>query len=258
MSEEAISISDLTDSELVMTEWYRHQGLALPICCTILLAVYALSRTLMLLTTRTRRLSESEYFWWQVAEVVVSAAFINLFLSLLLHRSYFLNLPQVLLIYISVVIYPYTFYWLLAERIDRDLRIAEAQRTIMHLRQHTADESPNMVRFADEKGNVRLVVSTESIVSIEAAGNYVNVLYLGQGRLTRYSLRNTLKGIEPLCQNTSLVRCHRSYYLNLNHIRLLRKSPEGITAEIDVPEVPDMPISKSYAADVMARFSETN
>lgn len=243
---------------LAITLWYNHQALCLPICCAIILVVTTLSRIILLLTTHTARIREGDYLLWQMAEVAATALFIDLFLSLYLHRGYFELLPPVLLIYISVAIYPYAFYWLLMERMDRDLRIAEAQRTIVRLRNNDGDKDKGMLRFVDDKGNVKLVVSSEHVICIEAAGNYVTILYVTGNRLMRYSLRNTLKGIEELCAGGSMIRCHRSYYLNLNRVKLLRKAPDGIYAEIDCEGVNDIPVSKTYAAEVMQRFAEKN
>ena len=246
-------ISGHTNNEML---WYSHQGLCLPLCCAIILVTTTLSRTILLLTTHTARIREGEYLLWQAGEVTACSLFINLFLSLYLQLDYFENLPIVLLIYISIAIYPYAFYWLLVERIDRDRRIADAQRTIVRLRQRENQADSSMLRFSDDKGNTKLVVSTENIISIEAAGNYVTILYVSGGRLMRYSLRNTLKGIENLCAGSSLARCHRSYFLNLDKVKLLRKASDGVYAEIDFEGVNDIPVSKSYAVDVMARLAE--
>lgn len=256
LSEETTNLGNIVESNAAIMQWYRHQGLCLPISCAIVLVATALSRVILLLTTHTARIREGEYLLWQVGEVAVTALFINLFLSLYLHLGFFENLPLVLLVYISVAVYPYAFYWLLAERVDRDIRIAEAQRTIMQLRQRENVDDKSILRFVDDKENVRLVVGSDNIISIESAGNYVTILYLTGNKLKRYSLRNTLKGIEELCSGGSLVRCHRSYYLNLNHVKLLRKASDGIYAEIDHDGVEDIPVSKSYAAEVSQRFAE--
>ena len=103
---------------------------------------------------------------------------------------------------------------------------------------------------------MRLIVSVDRVISIESAGNYVTILYENNGKLMRYSLRNSLKNIESLCVQHSLIRCHRSYYINLLRVKLLRKEADSLYAEIDLPGVDDIPISKSYAADVMQRFGE--
>lgn len=236
--------------------WYEHQNLCLPICCAIVLVATALSRTILVVSTQTGRLKEYEYLLWQVCEVAVVGLFCTLFLSLYLHEGFFTLMPRVLLAYISVALFPYTFYWLLMERIDRDRRILGAQRTIVSLRQKEVRGEVGTVRFTDEKGNVKLAVATNHVIAIESAGNYVNILYETGGRTTRYSLRNTLKGIEGLCDSHSLVRCHRSYYINLGRVKLLRKEADGVYAEIDMEGVDDIPVSKSYAAEVMQKFSE--
>lgn len=254
--EDATGLSDMGNGGTAIMLWYKHQALCLPISCAIVLLTTALSRMVLLLTTHTARIREGDYLLWQLGEVAATALFLDLFLSLYLHLGYLESLPLVMLVYISVAIYPYAFYWLLVERMDRDMRIAEAQRTIVHLRQAGDRSEKGIMRFADDKGDVKLVLSSDHVVSIEAAGNYVTILYDNGGRLKRYSLRNTLKGIEQVCADSPLQRCHRSYYLNLGKVKLLRKTTEGIFAEIDFEGVDDIPVSKSYAAEVMQRFAE--
>ena len=44
-----------------------------------------------------------------------------------------------------------------------------------------------------------------------------------------------------------LLRCQRSYYINPNHIKVLRRDKEGvITAELDVPNQKSIPVSPKY------------
>ncbi len=235
--------------------WYEEEGLCLPVCSAIVLATTAVSRFVLLVGRRASRLGEGEYLVWQFCEVSLAGVFCTLFLSLYLGLPFFGLLPSVLLIYVSIAVFPYTFYWLLAERMERDRRIADAQRTIASLRRGSDEGEGDRVRFVDEKGNVKLVVSTDRVISIESAGNYVTILYENNNGLMRYSLRNTLKGIEEVCDNHSLVRCHRSYLVNLRRVKLLRKGSDGMYAEMDSEGVEDVPVSRSYAAEVMRRFT---
>ena len=111
-----------------------------------------------------------------------------------------------------------------------------------------------MIRFADEKGVVKLVVGAERIISLESAGNYVTILYNDDGKLVRYSLRNTLKGIEDNCAANGIVRCHRSFLVNLKKIRIIRHTPQGVFAEMDFPGVENIPVSKTYASELLRLF----
>lgn len=256
MTETLAETGESVVSDGVTMRWYQHLGICLPVSCAIILLCTCLSRAVLLLTTRTRRLLETEYLLWQTVEIVVTSFFINLFVSLMFHVAYFEYIPYVTLIYLSIAIYPYTIYWLLCERIDRDMRLTMAQRTIIELRQGAANTTKGVVRFSDEKGVVRLVVSANHVVTIEAAGNYATILYEKSGQLVRYSLRNTLKGIEQMCEEGELTRCHRSYYINLEKVRLLKKTPSGLYAEFDIDGVNDIPISATYADNVTQHFSK--
>lgn len=238
-----------------ISAWHEHSSLSISVISAIVLAVISLSRTLLLLTTRQNRLHTLDYMLWQVVEIAVIGLFANLYISIFFHCNYFEMLHVSLLVAVAVLIFPYIIYWLYIELTDHNSRLAEAQHTIVELQQASYHDSDSPIRFVDEKGLVRLVVVPTSVIAIESAGNYVTVIYENNGRVTRFSLRNTLKGIEDLCHSNSLVRCHRSYFVNLNRVKLLRKDSDGIYAEIDADGVADIPVSKTYSAEVIKLFS---
>lgn len=239
-----------------LADWTQNEtsSMSIGIISAIVLLVTGTSRTLMWLTTRKARISEVEYLIWQAAEVIVDCLFTSLYISLLFNQKYFEVLPTTLLVGVAVAIMPYTIYWLFVERYERDLRIAEAQKTIVELRMGLQHGEPNAIKFVDEKGTVRLVVGADKVISIESAGNYVNILYYKSDQLVKFSLRNTLKGIEELCTANDIVRCHRSYFVNLHKIKLIRKEADGFFAELDIEGVDNIPISKLYASDLVSKI----
>ena len=239
-----------------MAVWSRHSGLCLPICCAIEMGVLFASRSLLSFAVYRHKLSEFYFLVWQTVEFVVTCLFIGLFLALNLHLRYFDTLPHVVLIAFALNVFPYAFYWVFVERLDRDARIAEANGLIWSLRKGMEQNDKGMIRFVDEKGNTKLVVSAERVISVESAGNYVNILYDDSGKLMRYSLRNTLKGVEDVCATNSLVRCHRSYLVNINKVKIIRRTPDGVFAEIEHSGVDDIPVSKSYASELLRLFSD--
>lgn len=238
--------------------WAENASFCIPIICAIVAGVTAISRLLLWLLSRNSRLNEMEYLYWQVGEIIVMGLFLSLFLSLYFHMSYFALLTRTLLMEIAVLIYPYAIYWLYLERCERDNRINEAQQTIMRLRKGNEVNEDEMMRFIDDKGTVRLIVAADKVYTIEAAGNYVNILYDNGTKLLRFSLRNTLKGVEELCETNNIVRCHRSYFVNLRKVKVLRKDGDGVFAEMAAEGVDDMPVSKNYASEVMERFAMLN
>lgn len=239
-----------------LTDWNVHAGLCLPIICAIILGVLLASRSILCFALVRHTLSKREFLVWQAAEFLVCCLFCDLFISLYLHADYFATLTRIIIIGIGLVVFPYTLYWIVMELLDHSMRLREANDIIADLRKGSERNEAGAIRFADEKGNVKLVVGAERVISIESAGNYVTILYDNDGKLVRYSLRNTLKSIEEICKSNGLVRCHRSFFVNLSKIKIIRRTPEGIYAEIDRSGVEDIPVSKTYASELMRLFSE--
>lgn len=232
-----------------------NKGFCIPILCSIELGVLLISRSILCFFIVRHRITEMEFLLWQAIEYVVACLFFDLFLSLYLHLGYFDLLPRILVVSLGINIFPYTFYWLFMERMDRDSRIAEAYKLMNNMRSR-GDQVEGMVRFADDKGNVKLVVGADKVICIESAGNYLTVSYEDDGKLMRYSLRNTMKGIDKICSANGMVRCHRSFFVNLNKVKVIRRTPEGMVAEIDHAGVGTVPVSKTYASDLISLFSE--
>lgn len=232
-----------------------NKGFCIPILCSIELGVLLASRAILCFAIVRHRLSEMEFLLWQAIEYVVACLFFDLFLSLYLHLGYFDLLPMILLVSLGINIFPYAFYWVFMERVDRDHRIAEAYKLMNNFRR-PADGAEGMVRFADDKGNVRLVVGADKVISVQSAGNYLTITYDDGGKPMRYSLRNTMKGIEKLCTANGMVRCHRSFFVNINMVKVIRRTPEGMVAEIDHQGVSNVPVSRTYASDLISLFSE--
>ena len=239
-----------------LTDWSRHAGFCLPIICSIILGVLLASRSILCFALVRHTLSKREFLVWQAIEFLICCLFCDLFISLYFHTDYFGTLTRTIIIGLELVIFPYVLYWAAMELLDHNIRLHEANDIIAELRKGTERNETGAIRFADEKGNVKLVVGAERVISIESAGNYVTILYDNDGKLIRYSLRNTLKSIEDICKANGLVRCHRSFFVNLNKIKIIRRTPEGIYAEIDRSGVEDIPVSKTYASELMRLFSE--
>lgn len=233
-----------------------NKGFCLPIICAIELLVLLVSRAILCFGVVRRRISELEFLAWQAVEFVVVCLFVDLFLSLYLHIDYFNLLPRILLVSFAINLFPYAFYWVFVERMDRDARIADAYALMTKMRS-PGEHNEGMIRFVDDKGNTKLMVGAERVITIESAGNYITIQYDDDGKLMRYSLRNTLKSIEQVCNANGLVRCHRSFFVNLNKVKIIRRTPEGVVAEIDHPGVNNIPVSKTYAPDLIRLFSET-
>ena len=111
--------------------------------------------------------------------------------------------------------------------------------------QATYDDS--LMRFVDNTQRVKLMIASSAVLYIKAEENYVHIRYMEGDRLKEYALRASMKSLEELMHKHGLIRCQRSYYINPQHIKVLRRDKEGlISAELDVANQKPIPVSPNY------------
>ena len=114
----------------------------------------------------------------------------------------------------------------------------------------------DMIPFYDEKGVLKFSIKKENLLYLESAENYVSICYLNKGKVSKYLLRDTLKKIEENFSGTEIIRCHRSYMVNFEKVKVIKKDKYGLKLEFDNPSVIDIPVSKTYVNTVMQTFSK--
>jgi DNA-binding LytR/AlgR family response regulator len=210
------------------------------------------SRIIMYYLSRRLSLNYWQYFLWVLVEVLLMALFFTLYIRLILHDERFL--PDIFKLSIQntalLLLLPYSISWLYFSWKDKNLAIAQ-----MTQGQPLPDTSKLMVPFNDEKGILRFSVKMENLLYLEASDNYVSIYYLNKEKITRFLLRNTLKNMEEDLKGTELVRCHRSYMVNCDKVRVIRREKEGVRLELDLPTAIDLPVTKTYLENVMKAFS---
>jgi hypothetical protein len=194
------------------------------------------------------------YLVWVLAEIIVMSLFFVLFILFVMKRE---DDPMSLLKdSISstslVLLLPYAISWLFFSWEDKKKKLEDLESN-----ENEADPiKKGMIVFNDEKGELKLSVRSEQLLYLESADNYVKIHYLNKGKLTHYMLRNTLKNLEESMSNTTMIRCHRSFVVNFDKVKVLRKEKDGIYLALDDERVPDLPVSKTYSERIMAKFSQ--
>lgn len=200
----------------------------------IILVVLSISRNLMFILRKNLQLTWIFYIMWCVAEIIVMAAFMGLYMSLISlgYYTYFAALGYCFGYLLEIVSYPYVFITLVF--------------VLLSLHEKSVDEDA-LIRFYDNTGKLKLVVASAALLFIEAQENYVKIHYQEGQRLKDYTLRNTMRSLEELADKHGLVRCQRSFYVNPLHVRVLRRDKEGvIMAELDTVESKPIPVSPRY------------
>ena len=227
------------------------------IMASIELVVVLISRLSMLLVRSKHQINYTTFIIWELMEGVAITMLCALIVWLLDKRTmlYVDLLPKLFLITCSILVFPYIIVALVSELMDKDNRIAKNMVTIEKYASGQIGREDSTLPFLDEKKALKLAVTANAVLYIEAADNYVNICYLNNDKMVRFPLRNSMRSIEQICESNNIVRCHRSYYVNLRKIRAIQKGPEGLFAELTYTAAPHIPVSVTYSETVTGKFS---
>lgn len=220
--------------------------------------VVVVSRVIMHNASRKKPITKLSYATWILAEIFAMSLFYAFFSKFVPKDSTsrdFMELLQSAIVNTSLVLLlPYGisllyFSWKEKTKLLEEQKDNLIQPEVVHRKKRIA--------FPDEKGEIKITIELNHLVYIESADNYATIHYINKERLSRFPIRNSLKWFEQnLIDDTPLVRCHRSYIINLDRVKVLKKTKDGIFMESDVAQISDIPVSKTYYESVMQKFSQ--
>lgn len=234
------------------------------------------SRVMMFyMSKRLIRFTLPKYIFWMLGEIALIGLF-HAYISLgIIHvEDYVGDYSKALIIGKSILItfialgFPFivtdlSFALLDAQRV---LRIAKGviqsnENDAAKTQKSTTSEpmvtdTPDIVNFHDYTGALKFTVKLENIYYIKAEGNYVNVFYNNKGGISSFVLRNKIQTIEDNLAGTPLMRCHRTYIVNTNNIKLIRTEDEGYYIDFNQTGLESVPVSNTYREKIVKRFTE--
>ncbi|MBQ2728912.1 MAG: LytTR family transcriptional regulator DNA-binding domain-containing protein [Alistipes sp.] len=212
------------------------------------MAVAAISRVIMTAYTKKRAISYVGYIVWVAFEIVIMTLIYTIAsvftadeqdISAVFRNTLIKTILILLIPYVTMYIY---FIW--------QERVRELKSIRKRLEEDENALQKAYIQIFDEKGKMQLSVRREHLLIIESADNYICV-WSQSGETTRkMMIRSSLKLVSEQLAGTNILRCHRSYMVNLDRVRVLRREKEGIFIELGIEGLPDIPISKTYSESV--------
>ena len=206
-----------------------------------------ISKLVFVLLIGRIRMSYLIFGLWHVAEIVLMTS-IYLVVDLVLLKSGMElvdRYPSLLFITLMVLAIPYSISWLYLSMKDKRTKLE-------NLTENTSQEfrEKQMISFRDETEKLRFSIKSADILFVESTDNYVTVHTLETGKVKKIMLRNTMKRLEKELEGTMIQRCHRSYMVNFENIKLVKLISTNLYIYLDSPEEIRIPVSKSYAEHV--------
>ena len=202
------------------------------------------SRLFMFWIKRTRPVSILYYVLMTAGEII----FMALLYALL--EQWVLNdiRPFAVLLYFAlqntalILLIPYLISVLFFEWQEKKMSLEKLIRQLSY--------KAHFIPFKDEKGTLRLTIKANDLIFLESSDNYVTIHYESSGKMKSYLIRNTLKQFEKDLTVFPLLRCHRSYMVNIHHVKLMKREKGLVQLLMDDTGQHTIPVSKTYDAHV--------
>jgi hypothetical protein len=162
--------------------------------------------------------------------------------------------PSVILVWIGITlavgIIPATVITLL--NYTRLLR--QYATTDFRIETPDASNSDQLTLLAENEKD-SLTLTTRDLLYIESADNYAKVVFWKNERQEKMLLRSSLSRIEEQIQAPDIVRCHRSFIVNLRQVESITGNAQGYRLQLK-NEATVIPVARRYGDQVKAYFQK--
>ena len=216
--------------------------------------VVVVSRIVLFYYTKRKTLTYWEYIIWVAAEIFFMSLFYTLYSYTLEETRDFAEVFRSSVINTSLILLlPYSISILYLSWKEKSKQVVALEEERIH-----GEDSPlssGTFTFYDEKGKLQLSVKKDSLLYMESADNYVSIWFLSKTGVSKYLIRNTLKEMEERFAGTGIVRCHRSFMVNLDQVKVAKRTSVGIVLDLGRDNIPDIPVSRTYAGQIADWFT---
>jgi len=236
-------------------DWYNVSWWVFSLASGILVVsgmlVVLVSRLFMFAIKRIRPISILYYALMIVGEIIFMAVMYALLERLIMKDTR----PFPVIVYFAVqntaliLLIPYLISVLFFEWQEKKMSLEKLIKQI--------SRKAYFISFKDEKGKLRLTLKTNDLIFLEAYDNYVIIHYVSDDKTKTYLIRNTLKHFEKDLAEFPLLRCHRSYMVNMNHVKMMKREKGTVQLLMDNKEQNAIPISKTYLENVSKMLSSS-
>lgn len=220
------------------------------------------SRTTMLFASKKHiRMTYAKYSLWLFAEIILIGVFHSVLSMVYIkiddYSDSFIVTKSILITLLALgVPYVVSAMWLTIKDMRNTLLVTDTKNIATD--GEAIAQNIDIINISDNKGVLKLSVKLDNLYFIKAEDNYTIVYYSKNGLLNRYMIRCKIQTIEDTFRDTPLMRCHRTYIVNTKKIKVLRHESDGFYIDFDFDGIDPIPVSKTYSASVVKRFSGGN
>jgi len=185
---------------------------------------------------------------WIIHNIILVAwiAVGNYVFQFLLQSQTQFNLVNFLLVQRNTMligVFPVVFSGLLIQVLAINANLDEAVNLVP--REQNTEDQINEVSF-DISSTEVLNLTAEAILYIEAMQNYISICYREGDMINTNLVRNTMTKTELKFHGSSVIKCHRSFLVNVDAVTQVSGNAQGLKLRLDAGVGKEIPVSRAY------------
>jgi predicted neutral ceramidase superfamily lipid hydrolase len=117
---------------------------------------------------------------------------------------------------------------------------------------------PSLLILIAENEKYKIELNSEDLLYIESADNYSAIVFIKNNQITKELIRGSLKRIESQIPFPFIIRCHRSYIVNLMRVNHIKGNAQGYRIEFKIDLKDTIPISRNFSKALFERLESLN
>ncbi len=226
----------------------------------VALAIMLISKLIMYNSQAQVNFNLWKYILWIIAEVIIISIFYTHFTYVFVtpsEESLINIMAKSFGCILLIIAIPYTILTLYAAYKAKAEELQMLQYE-MSLSNESSMVYPSLINFYDYNGTLKLTINSDSLYYMESQDNYIKIHYENSGKLCSYMLRSRTKTIEESLADTSIVRCQRSYLVNVMKINHIKKGGKARYIVLSHDDIRPIPVSKSYFKNLISKIDKYN
>lgn len=213
----------------------------------------------------SRVLEDSWKIWHEMTSIILvltGIAFANLIYGNYLHiMNFSLNgFFTAFTVVILIGIFPIVFYLLSNQNRLLKINIKNAsqinsQIEILHkeVEENKELKIDEALVFVSENEKEKLTLQPLQLLYIESADNYSNIVFTENSSLKKVLMRSSLKRLESQLNTPYVMRCHRTFIVNLKNVKHIDGNAAGYKIHLKQDES-IIPVSRSYSNAIIEKL----
>jgi hypothetical protein len=185
--------------------------------------------------------------------LITSLAFFNWLFTVWIKYPNYDSFIPFLVETLAIGFFPLIFIFLYLERKLRltNLKLSDNLNTNLSVKRQNRETAKTPTTINIEG----IEINSENFLYAKSLGNYVELNYVSSGEINNEIVRTTMKKIEDrLCVNSEIVRCHKSYFVNIKKVTEALGNARSLYFIIEGVEI-EIPVSRKMIKTFLPKVS---